>query len=249
MLNALVLAMALTGQTQPPNYDLITETAPTLHTSKGSFSDPKISELANARAKVREATRVLNSARKEVSELSQEVAEESRPRARVEYSDGTMSPWVSYAPEVNTTTDPLAIRSYRLPSTAITYQSGAPVTYRMASSPVTYSTTAPMASTSCYSSAYSSSQSVYSSPPVTTVMMSPVTTYMSAAPVTYSAAPMMYSSMPASYGSGMTTMRAKSRMGLFGNMRSSMKATSYGSGGGMFSSFFGAGGHMCVGGT
>lgn len=230
-MHALLLVLAMTGQSA--DYNLITVTVPKKTTIRATRSaDPKVSALADARAKVRAAAADLAAARAEVSTLTQDIAQEPPPRVRIEYAD-----------------DP----------TPVTYEAP-PVTYRVRSStqasPYTYSTAAPVMGESCYSSSAVPS-TYYSAPQVSAPQVTYATApqLIQAAPVTYSmAAPVTYATAApiATFGSGVSTVQSRTRTGLFGNLRQNIRMTSTGFGGAapmtFGSGFFGAGA-VCVSGN
>ena len=251
MMTALLLALAVTGQT---DYNLIVQEAPTpktaVHTSKGTYDDEKISALADARAKVRAYTKALADARAEVSSLTQVVAAEAKPRARIQYYSDESPPVLRETAPVVYEEAPV-IRSAPIIRTVPRVRSA---TYPTAS-PGTYAAATPVTGESCYSSAYSSSAapSVYSTPMVSApVTYSVATPIIQAAPVTYSAAlPIVAATPVAAFESGVTVARERTRVGLFGRVRQDRRSTTYGSSPVTFGAapMTFAGATVCVGGT
>jgi hypothetical protein len=271
-MNALVIALALMGQ-NGANYDLITEAAPTMHTSKGSYHDPKVTALADARARVRAHSKALAEAQADVRELTRDVNDdEPIPKSRIEYVERVPTARPGPAPVLEEVGVGNSIRSVPVRSTVRTrpavLTTQAPSTagsscysesYQSAPPTVTYG--APMvmqevpatAGSSCYSSQYQSAPRAYSSaPPMVIREAPPPVMYMTAAPTFYGAEP-MFAAEPAFLGNNVTTSSGRTRMGLFGRVRSNFRQTSvssgmpmtFGSGGG----FFSGAGAVCVGGA
>jgi hypothetical protein len=214
-MNALLLVLALTGQHQPSDYNLLAqENVPaakaTVQTPNGAYADEKVGALADARAKVRAYSRGLAEAQAQVNALTQSIAQEPPPRARIQYEDETGA-MRETAPVIYREVPVIRTVPIRRYSTAVPNTQSAPVTYTTAA-PAT-------ADNGCYSSAYQST-SVYSAPPVT---------YAAAPPVTYAAATVM-AAVPTSFGSNVTTYQERTRVGLFGRARTRARSTSVSSG-------------------
>jgi hypothetical protein len=234
-MNALLLCLATLGQV---NYDLIAvepisrvtptirvaPARPTLKTAKGTYDDPKVTALADARARVREYARALAEARSQVAEMTQDIAAEERiPTAEPGPAPDPVR-YESPAPAVV----PRA-RFARAATAGNSVYSSGPVSYSM---PVTYESAPATSGSGCYSEAapatsgsgcYSTGPGAYSTPLV--YESAPATSYM-----TYAAAPVTtYAAAPAvALGSGVSTYRERTRVGLLGRVRSSIRATSRG---------------------
>ena len=234
-MNALLLALAVTGQN--PNYDLIAvdppqvrrvvsasaaPPRPTIKTARGTYDDPKVTALADARAKVRAYARAMAEAQDQVSAITADIVGERVPTA--EPGPPLEHDPVRYVPA------PARSRSRFASSTGTPEAVGSGCYSESYSAPATttYSSTPAATGNGCYSSApststYSSGPLIYESAPptVTYAAAAPRVAYYSAAPVaTYAAAPMV-AAAPA-----VSTYSSSVRRGLFGRVRSSFAATS-----------------------
>jgi hypothetical protein len=240
-MSPLLLSLVVLGQV---NYDLIAvepvpqvrqvTTAPpprpTIKTAKGTYDDPKVTALADARARIREYARALAEARAQVAEMTQDIAAEERiPTAepgpapvRYESPAPIVAPRTRFArvTPVGNSVYSSGPGSYSMP---VTYES-APAT----SGSGCYSESAPATSSSgCYSAGPGtySTPLVYESAPAVTYA-APVTRYTTYAAVpatTYAAAAPLITA-----GAGVSTYRERTRVGLLGRVRSSIRATSSG---------------------
>jgi hypothetical protein len=271
-MNALFLALALVGQ-NGNDYNLIAEASPTMTTAKGSYNDSKVTNLADARAKVRALTRQLDAAQAEVRALTRDVADdEPVPRSRIEYAERVPTARPGPAPVIedvivgngiyrstpvrSTVRTRPAVLTTQAPSTAgsscysESYQSAPPtVTY---GAPMVMQEVPATAGSGCYSSQYQSAPRAYSAPAPMVLREAPAPVmYMAAAPTVFEAAP-MFAAEPAFLGNNVTTSSGRTRMGLFGRVRSNFRQTSVSSGMPMFSSgggFFSGAGAVCVSGN
>jgi hypothetical protein len=231
MLTTVFLALMVTSQS---DYNLLAqENVPaakaTVQTPNGAYADEKVGALADARAKVRAYSRGLAEAQAQVNALTQSIAQEKPPRARIQYEDetGTIR---ETAPVIYQEVP--VIRSTPVIRTVPRFRT-------VMSDPVTYSTAPPVT----YSTA----------PPVTYAAAPPVVTYSAAAPVTYVTGAPVLAAAPVTLGSGVTTYSERTRTGLFGRVRQNVRATSTGFGAPPVATFastvFGAGGTVCVSGS
>ena len=252
MLNALVLAMALTGQTTN-NYNLIaqapaqTEPIPRARLGPAPTEEEIAPGLAADLAETREQVREL---RRELADIKA-AARVQAQRNRVASTRPATERVVTARPAFSR-----IVSGGGIESEPVVYQQGGSSScysesYQSAPPPVVQ---APppmvMQGSSCYSSAYSSAPSTYSAPLVYSMpqVIRSAPQVIRSAPVMYAEAPVMYAEMPA-LSTGTTVTRERTRMGLFGNFRQNIRSVSTGGFASMPATFFGAGGGVCVSGS